>query len=105
MKLADRSPGSILAIGAAILCTQILFEIGIWNVAPSLMPLAVAFCMVTAVAFAVFILWWLNGLLSDGAPSHDEVAPAAAPKAVQAEVKRPAIASRVPLSPSMSARA
>ena len=95
MKLADRSPGTILVIGAAILCTQILFEIGIWLVSPSLMPLAVAFCMVTAISFALFIMWWFHGLLSDGGQPYEATAPArtasvAAPQPQPAARRKPA---------------
>ena len=91
MKLADRSPGAVLAIAAAILCTQILIEIGMWMVSE---PLAVVFAMVTAVAFSAYLIHWFHGLMSE-----DE------PVVAQPARRRAATPSRVPLSPSMSARA
>ena len=92
MNLADRSPGAVLAIAAAVLCTQILIEIGMWMVSSTL---AVVFAMLTAIAFTAFIISWFNALLGDdeweGVPAPAEPAPetADAPESRPAPALRP----------------
>jgi hypothetical protein len=79
MKLADRSPGSVVAIAAVVLCTQILIEIGMWMVASTA---ALVFAMVTAIAFTVFIITWFSSLLGEDELPEARAAVTPAPEPV-----------------------
>ena len=72
MKLADRSPGTLIVLAAVVVYSQILIEIGMYMVSSTA---AVVFAMVTAIGAALGIMKWFYGLVSDGdQPAETQVA-------------------------------
>ncbi len=84
MKLADRSPGLVLALAGVVVYGTILIEIGMWVAASWLAMFAT---LALAIVLALAISQWFHGLVSDG---DEPMAVEAKPAPVVAAAAKPA---------------